>query len=166
MTMAASVRYIDKTQEYYFSEGYDNPYQWAHHNSAPFTKLKKPLSQCCLTIVSTSDVALKTENHSLETELKMVNNVYEINSNEKKENLTTHQVHYDRFATHLDDIDTFFPITRLHEALKNRRIGQIAPFFYGVYTSYSQKRVTEIDGPEVLKRCRENKVDAVIFTPV
>jgi hypothetical protein len=42
----------------------------------------------------------------------------------------------------------------------------VAPYLYGVYTAYSQKRTLEIDAPEVLKRCRENNVDVAVLTPV
>jgi hypothetical protein len=42
----------------------------------------------------------------------------------------------------------------------------MAPFFYGVCTAYSQRRTREIDAPDVLERCRENNVDAVILTPL
>ncbi len=55
----AYVRYIEKTREYYLAEGYDKPYRWAHYDTVPFTPLTKPLAECRLTLVSTSDVALK-----------------------------------------------------------------------------------------------------------
>ncbi|HOM70454.1 MAG TPA: hypothetical protein PLQ58_09770, partial [Smithellaceae bacterium] len=59
--MSSYVRYIDKTREYYLAQGYETPYRWAHFDEVPFTPLKKPLSECCITIASTSDVALKSE---------------------------------------------------------------------------------------------------------
>ena len=39
------VKYIDKTAAYYQGEGYEKPYAWAHYDNAPFTPLKKPLSE-------------------------------------------------------------------------------------------------------------------------
>ena len=30
------VRYIDKTREYYLSQGYEKPYRWAHFEDIPF----------------------------------------------------------------------------------------------------------------------------------
>ena len=38
------VSYIDRSREYYAAQGYSQPYTWAHHDDAPFTPLKKPLS--------------------------------------------------------------------------------------------------------------------------
>jgi hypothetical protein len=133
----------------------------------PFTPLKKPLSECCITIASTSDVALKSEqNKSDENGHKLIGNVYEIPSDVKATDLFSKQEHYDRHATNLDDVNAYFPVTRLHEFVVRGRLGSVAPYLYGVYTAYSQKRTLEIDAPEVLKRCRENNVDVAVLTPV
>ena len=43
--MSAPVRYIDRTRDYYLGQGYDKPYEWAHHTDVPFTPLTKPLSE-------------------------------------------------------------------------------------------------------------------------
>jgi len=165
--MSSSVRYIDKTREYYLAEGYDTPYRWAHFDEAPFTPLKKPLSECCITIVSTSDVAMKADqDESEESEHTLIGNVYEIPSDVKASDLFSRQEHYDRYATILDDVDSFFPITRLHESVAEGRVGRVSPFLYGVFTAYSQRKTKETDAPEVLKRCRENGVDVAVLTPV
>jgi len=165
--MSSHIKYIDKTREYYLAEGYNDPYNWAHFDDVTFTPLKKPLSKCCITIVSTSDVELKAKkNESEKEESLLVGNVYEIASSFKASDLFTPTDHHDRYATNLDDVDSFFPITRLHEAVAEGRVGSIAPFLYGVYTAYSQRKTSEIDAPEILKRCRENEVDAAVLTPV
>lgn len=165
--MSSYVRYIDKTREYYLAEGYETPYRWAHFDEVPFAPLKKPLSECCITIVSTSDVALKTErNGSDEEGHTLIGNVYEIPSSVAASDLYTRQEHYDRYATNLDDVNSYFPVTRLHESAAEGRLGSVAPFLYGVYTAYSQRRTREVDAPEVLKRCRENGVDVAVMTPV
>jgi len=166
--MSGYVRYIDKTQAYYLSQGYDKPYQWAHFDDIPFSRLSKPLSECRATIISTSDVAIKTSEDAGEEkgEGLLVGNAYDIPSDTPEELLYTHQEHYDRYATHLDDVNSYFPITRLHEKVEQGRLGSVAARLYGVYTAYSQKKTIEIDAPELLKRCREDEVDLAIFTPV
>lgn len=164
--MSSYVRYIDKTRAYYLAEGYEKPYEWAHFDEVPFSPLKKPISECCVTIVSTSDVALKSSEKESGGHAMFVGNVYELPSNLKASELCSRQEHYDRHATSLDDVDAFFPITRLHESVAEGRIGSMPAFVYGVYTGYSQRKTREIDAPEVLRRCRENGVEAVILTPV
>ena len=48
------VSYIDRSREYYAAQGYSQPYAWACHDDAPFTPLKKPLSECRVGLVTTA----------------------------------------------------------------------------------------------------------------
>jgi D-proline reductase (dithiol) PrdB len=80
--------------------------------------------------------------------------------------LFSRQEHYDQHATHLDDVNSYFPISRLKEQVALGRLQSLAPRCHGVYTAYSQKRTLEVDAPEVLRRCREDEVDIAVLTPV
>jgi len=161
------VRYIDKTRQYYLDQGYEKPYEWAHFDTVPFTRLSKPLADCRLSLVSTSDVAIKEDGGDGDHAKEMfVGNVYSIPTDIPIERLHSRQEHFDKHATHLDDVDSYFPISRLREAAADGTIGGVADRLHGVYTAYSQRRTLEVDGPEVLKRCREDGVDAVLLTPV
>jgi hypothetical protein len=57
--MMDHVRYIDRTREDYIRQGYEKPYEWAHFDEVPFTPLKKPLSQCRVGLLGTSEVAVR-----------------------------------------------------------------------------------------------------------
>ena len=156
------VRYIDKTREYYLGQGYEKPYEWAHFDEVPFSKLSKPLSEARVSLVSTSDITVRGENdEDNHAEQLFVGNVYS-----PLDRLYSRQEHYDKYATNLDDVDSYFPITRLHEAAAEGLIGSVAPRLHGVFTAYSHRRTLTVDGPEVLRRCREDGVDAVVLTPV
>jgi hypothetical protein len=161
------VRYIDKTRAYYESIGYEKPYQWAHFDEVPFTRLTRPLSECRIALVSTSDIAIKANEDGADPhEQFLVGSVYSIPADTSVEALYSPQEHYDVNATHLDDVNSFFPITRLQELAASGHCADIAPRAHGVYTAYSQRRTLEIDAPEVLKRCREDAVDAVVLVPI
>ncbi len=161
------VRYIDKTREYYLKEGYDSPYRWAHFDDVPFTPLRKPLTDCRVALVSTSDVAIRGDESAEDpTHAFLVGSTYSVPSDTPVERLYSRQEHYDKYATHLDDVNSYFPITRLHEFAKEGRIGSVAPRCHAVYTQYSQRRTLEKDAPEVLRRCREDGVDVALLTPV
>ena len=54
------VRYMERTREFYHSQGYEKAYRWAHHDDAPFAPLKKPLAESRLALISTSQIALRT----------------------------------------------------------------------------------------------------------
>ena len=160
------VRYIDKTRAYYAGLGYDKPYQWAEFAEVPFAALAKPLREARVALVSTSDVAVRGADEGDAPHGFMVGKVYSIAADTAVEQLFTRQEHYDTHATHLDDVNSYFPITRLHELAAEGVIGSVASRAHGVYTNYSHRRTLEADGPEVVKRCREDGVDAVVLTPV
>lgn len=161
------VRYIDKTRDYYKAEGYEKPYSWAHFDDVPFAPLAKPLSESCVTLVSTSDVVLRAEKDGIDdSHNALAGNVYAIPSETTADELFSLQEHFDKYATHLNDVDSYFPITRLQEFARDGRIGSLAPSFYGVFTSYSHRKTLEVDGPEVVRRCREEGVDVAVVTPV
>ena len=166
--MSEHVKYIDRTREYYLSQGYKKPYQWAHYDDIPFTRLTKPLAESRVTLVSTSDVAIRPaegEKRDRSTE-NLVGNAYSIPTNTPIEQLFSRQEHYDKYATHLDDVNSYFPVTRLQEKVEQGRIKSMAPRCHGVYTAYSQNKTIEVDAPEVLRRCREDEVDIAVLTPV
>ncbi|MDP6734872.1 MAG: hypothetical protein QF732_00040 [Nitrospinaceae bacterium] len=46
--------YIDKSRNFYAAQGYEKPYKWAYHHEAPFTRLKKLLTEYAVGIVTTA----------------------------------------------------------------------------------------------------------------
>jgi hypothetical protein len=164
--MAGHVRYIDKTRDYYLSQGYDKPYQWAHFEEVPFTPLPKPLSQCRVTLVSTSEISIRGHHAEDETQMGIVGGTYTIPSDLPASELYSPSRSFDQAATTLEDVDAFFPTTRLREAVERGRIGGVTARFHGVFNAYSQRRTRERDAPIVLERCREDGADVAVLVPV
>ncbi len=161
------VRYIDKTRAYYLAEGYEKPYVWANNASAPFTSLRKPLADCTVTLISTSEIAIKGDpRFDDNAESRALGNVYSLPSNTPTTQLYSRTRSYDRYATTLDDPNAYFPLDRLHEAAANGRIGKVASQCLGVYNAYSQRKTMERDAPEVLGQCRAMGVDVALLVPV
>lgn len=163
------VRYIDKTRAYYLGQGYEKPYQWANYDDVPFTALSKPLAESTVALVSTSDVAVRSvdnDNGRDKDHEMLVGNVYSIASDTAVDMLFSRQEHYDQHTTTLEDPNAYFPISRLHELAEQGRIGAVAARSHGVYTAYSQRKTTDVDAPEVVRRCVEDGVDVAILTPI
>ncbi len=137
---ANHVRYIDKTRAYYEAEGYGKPYEWAHFDEIPFTPfpgVARPLSECRVGVVTTSDMARRGS-----------------------------EIVPDRYATTLDDVDSYLPLTHLHRFVTEGRIGAVAPRFQMIYSEYSQRKTLSVDAPEILKQMREDRVDVAVLTAV
>ena len=159
------VRYIERTRAYYAGQGYDKPFEWAHFEDVPFTPLSKPLDQCRVATVSTADVYVVGDDGAA-AHNAFTGEVYSIPSDAPVAWLHSTMEHYDRHATHMDDIDSFLPLTRLAELAAAGRIGGVTARSHGVFTSYSKRKTLRVDGPEILKRAREDGADVALLTPI
>jgi len=154
------VSYIDKSREYYLARGYGNPYRWAHFEDVPFSPLKRPLSESVVTLITT---AMPEGDASAEL---LMRGVFSIPSDNPPARLSTEGLFWDRQATHTDDLDSFFPIHRLQEYVRERRIGRLATRLHCVPTEYSRRNTIDRDAPEILRRCQEDGADAALLVPL
>ena len=157
------VRYIDKTREYYATEGYAKPYRWAHFDTIPFAPLPRPLSQCRVGLVTTSEMIVRDAPQSPDD---LAREVYTLPTDTPVERLVARKAAYDRYATTLEDIDAHLPLTHLHDLVEERRIGGLAPRFHIVYSEYSQAKTSEVDAPAILRAFREDRVHVAVLTAV
>jgi hypothetical protein len=161
------VRYIDKTREYYLSEGYDSPYRWAHFDDVPFTPLGRPLAECRVGLVTTSEMVIRGR----EAELAYVEDdptrpVYSLPMSTPARELYSRKASYDKHATTLDDVDAYLPLTNLRRLVEEGRIAGLAPRFQVVHSQYSQRRTVTVDAPRILAELREDRVDVAALTAV
>ncbi len=155
------VSYIDRSREYYAAQGYSRPYTWAHHDDAPFTILKKPLSECRVGWVTTAG---KMEAEAERQGRRNIRELYAMAANPAPMRMFTADLFWDKGATHTDDVGSFLPLNRLAEYAAGRRIGSVSPRFYGVPTDYSQGKTSLRDAPKILEWGREDGVDAMLLS--
>jgi hypothetical protein len=164
------VRYIDRTRDYYRSQGYKQDYQWALYEEVPFAPLDKPVSQCRAMIVSTASmVTLDESGNPLESPKMMGGPTLEvtaISSDWPVERLRSTSEDHDRAQTDMSDIDAFFPITRLRELAEEGAIASVAGEHQRMLPNYSKRKTERIDAPEVLRRARADEVDIALLCPV
>jgi D-proline reductase (dithiol) PrdB len=155
------VSYIDRSREYYSAQGYSQPYTWAHHDDAPFTPLKKPLSESRVGMVTTAgkmDAEVEREGRMKTREL------YATVANPAPRRMFTADLFWDKVATHTDDVESFLPLNRLAEYAAGGRIKSVSPRFYGVPTDYSQGKTSLREAPKILEWCREDGVEAMLLS--
>jgi hypothetical protein len=164
----APIPYMARTREYYAAIGYTTPYRWAHYVDAPFQPLKKPLSQSRVTIVTTAapyDPAKGDQGPGAAYNggAKFYQ-VYDGDTS-KQHDLRISHIGYDRKHTTATDSGTWFPLSQLVNAEAKGLIGEVAPRFFGAPTNRSHRVTIEVDAPEILARCRADKVDAAVLVP-
>ena len=163
---ANHVRYIDKTRDYYEAEGYGKPYGWAHFDTIPFTPFPavgKPLSECRVGVVTTSDMARRGAEIMPDDPKRLV---YSLPTEIPVAELYSRKSAYDRYATTLDDVDSYLPLTHLLHFAAEGRIGAVAPRFQMIYSEYSQRKTLRVDAPEILKQMRKDRVDVAVLAAV
>jgi hypothetical protein len=161
------VRYIDKTRAYYQGEGYANPYRWARFDEVPFTPLARPLARCRLGVVTSSEMVIRGREAELAPiEADPTRPTYSLPMDTPVTELRSRKASYDRFATTLEDVDAYLPLTHLRRLVGEGRLAALAPRFQVVQSQYSQRRTLTVDAPRILAQMREDRVDVAVLTAV
>jgi hypothetical protein len=159
------VRYIERTHAWYEALGTQNPYRYASYADVPFSPLSKPLSQSRVALLTTAAPFDPSKGpQDCKAPYNASAKFYEVYSGDTslEHDLRVSHVSVDR--QHLtDDSNCWFALRALRRAHRKGLIGSIARRFHGVPTNRSQRHTLQIDGPEVLRRCQEDQVDAAIL---
>jgi D-proline reductase (dithiol) PrdB len=54
------IRYVDRLNDYYRSQGFP-PYQWVVNEQAPLARLRKPLAQCRVSMLTSGGVSRRAD---------------------------------------------------------------------------------------------------------
>jgi len=161
------IPYMQRTRDYYLALGY-GVYRWAHFADVPFTPLRTPLSRARVGLITTAapfhpEAGDQGPGAPYNAGAKFYK-VYS-DSTDSVPDLRISHVGYDRLHTSAKDINTYFPLARMKEAVAAGRLGALAPRFHGAPTNRSHRETRERDLPELLRRCQEDRVDAVVIVP-
>lgn len=164
----APIPYMQRVRTYYQALGYGAPYEWAHYAEVPFQPLTKPLSQACLTIITTAapfqpDKGDQGPGAPYNSAAKF----FQVYSGDtaKNHDLRISHIAIDRDHTTAEDDGTYFPLRAMREAVASGRIGTLARRFHGLPTNRSHRTSIDIDCPEIVARCQADGVEAAILVP-
>ena len=162
------IPYMQRLRDYYLALGYDNPYQWAAYSDVPFTKLKKPLAESKIGLITTAaphkdgagDQGPKAPYNAAAKFYKVyTGNIDEVDF------LGISHVGYDRKHSTAEDINSFFPLEALKRAKLAGRVGQLSTRFYGAPTNRSQATTIRQDCSDLLNLVQKDGVDIVLLVP-
>jgi len=162
------VPYMLRTRTYYNALGYDAPYRWASFAEVPFTRLGKKLADSTVALVTTAapfDPAKGDQGpDAAYNSAAKFYTVYSLPADSDPDLRISH-IGYDRLHTSADDQRSYNPLIALRDAAAAGRIGRVAPRLHGAPTNRSHRVTIVTDAPEILRRCREDRVDAVVLVP-
>lgn len=162
------IPYLQRISTYYQALGYGAPYEWAHFAEVPFRPLQKPLSRCRIALITTAapfQAGAGDQGPGAPYNAKA--KFYAVYSGDTgiDHDLRISHVAIDRQHTTAEDLATYFPLTELRRSAASGRIGSLASRFHGAPTNRSHRAAFEVDGPEILARCKADAVDAAILVP-
>ena len=111
-------------------------------------------AQCRVGVVTTSEMARRDAEAGPDDPRRLV---YSLPTDLPVDQLYSKKAAYDRYATSLDDVDSYLPLTHLHRFVAEGRIGAVAPRFQVIYSEYSQRKTLTVDAPEILEQMREDR---------
>ena len=149
---------MQRTRRYYEAQGFEKPYVWAEFKDVPFTSLTKPLADSTVTLMTTASLYDRAATDPREVASGLMA--------QPPERLYANDLSWDKQATHLDDLNSYFPIDHLTGFVASGRVGRLAQRFHCVPTGYSQRRPLELDAPAIRRRCREDAVDVALLVPL
>jgi D-proline reductase (dithiol) PrdB len=161
------IQYMQRTREYYLALGF-GAYRWSHFVDVPFAPLRTPLARARLGLITTAaPYQPGVGDQGPGAPYNAAAKFYTVYSDSMAggPDLRISHLGYDRVHTSAKDINSYFPLAALRAAAAAGRIGELAPRFHGAPTNRSQRVTTDEDSPELLRRCREDGVDAVVLVP-
>lgn len=161
----APIPYMERTRSYYLALGYANPYQWAHHEDAPFAPLRQPLTATRIALVTTAapfqpDKGDQGPSAPYNASAKFYT-VYSGDSARDHDVRIAH-VAIDRKHASMDDPGCWFPLPMMRR-LADEGMFQLGPRFHGFPTNRSQQHTRDVDAPELLGRCQADGAHAALL---
>ena len=160
------IPYLERIRTYYQALGYGAPYEWAHYADVPFHRLRKPLAQSRVALITTAapyqpDKGDQGPGAPYNSAAKF----YTVYSGDtaRDHDLRISHVAIDRAHTTAEDPASYFPLPALRRAAAAGRIGSLTPRFHGLPTNRSHRTTLDVDCPEVVARCKVDAVDAAIL---
>ena len=158
---------MQRTRDYYQALGFA-PYRWAHFADAPFT----PLAHAARAGPGRADHdrgALPAggrrpgAGRAVQRGRQVLPGVLGPDGQRARSPHLARRLRPHAHAA--EDLNTYFPLARLQDAVAAGRIGALTPRFHGAPTNRSHRVTMETDAPELLRRCREDGADAVVLVP-
>ena len=164
----APIPYLQRIREYYEALGFGAPYEWAHYSDVPFRPLDKPLSVSRVAILTTAAPYQQGKgDQGPRAPYNAAAKFYDVYSGDTAEDpdLRISHVAIDRTHTTAEDLAAYFPLAQLRLRAASGRIGSVAARFHGAPTNRSHCTTLEVDCPELVARCKADRVDAAILVP-
>ena len=161
------LKYLDRSRQYYSELGYA-PYKWSQFTDVPFTRLKAPIVDSRITLISTAGPNIPTAGaQGPGADYNAKAKFFKTFTLPKAPtpDLRISHLSYDRKHCMADDPRTWLPMQSLQSAKQKSLIGQITGEVICLPTNRSQRVTVQQDCPEVVAHCLRLKTDVALLVP-
>ncbi len=164
--MNEPLAYMQRTHDWYLALGYDNPYEWAHHEEVPFSGLGRPIENSRVALVTTAALFQPGKGDqgpgAAYNGAAKYHDIWSHPTSPAPDVRISH-IAYDRTHTMAQDPRTWFPLEALKQAERTGRIGSLTTKVYGFPTKRSQRTNTEKDAPALLEALADEATQAAVL---
>ena len=157
------INYIERITATYSALGYE-PYEWYFADKDPnIAPVIKPLSESRLGVIATGGIYKAGQ---VAFTFKDDVTYRAIPSYADSKDLRATHFAYD-LSDAREDINVVFPVDALRKIERERKVKELAPFFFTCMGGiYSQRRVDQELAPSLVQRCLQDEIDVVLLIPV
>jgi D-proline reductase (dithiol) PrdB len=158
------IRYVDALNKHYREQGFP-PYRWTVNETAPLTRLSKPLSECTVTLLVSGGIS----QCSAAPFNPNARNDHRVDAIDREASSSDFQIH-DAYYDHSDaeaDINCVFPLDRLREMAADGEIAAVASHFWSGFMGriYNRTKLIEESAPAFADKLEEDHVDVLVAVP-
>jgi D-proline reductase (dithiol) PrdB len=142
------------------------------HPEIPWAPLRKPLSECKVSLVTTAGISMRDdEPFDMESEKKRPTwgdpSWRRLRSDATSDSIVANHLHID--ATYIErDLNVALPLDRLRELAAEGRIGSVADSHYSImgYQGNDRSELENVSAPAIARAMRAEAVDVALLAPV
>jgi len=158
------INYVDALNEHYGSLGFP-PYRWTVNDSAPLTRLTRPLGQCRVSLLTSGGVS-HCSMPDFDPDARNDHRVDAVDGSATNGDFAINDSYYNH-ADAEQDINCVFPLDRLKELAATGFIGEVAPRFWTGFMGriYDRTRLITESIPAFIRELRGDEIDVLVTAP-
>ncbi len=158
------ISYVEALNNHYGSMGFP-PYEWTVNDTAPLTRLAKPLTDCRVTLLTSGGVS-HCSMPGFDPDARNDHRLDAVGGDTDTADFQINDSYYD----HTDagaDLNCVFPIDRLREMANAGEIGDVASRFWSGFMGriYNRTKVIQESAPAFVEKLNEDGVDVLLAAP-
>lgn len=158
------INYVDALNDHYGSLGFP-PYRWTVNDTAPLTRLTRPLGQCRVSLLTSGGVS-HCSMPDFDPDARNDHRVDAVDGSATNGDFAVNDSYYNH-ADAEQDINCVFPLDRLKELAAAGFIGEVAPRFWSGFMGriYDRTRLITESIPAFIRELRGDEIDVLVTAP-